>query len=181
MYDELAGGRRASGPQHFPLVDDHGCLEGPFNAFLLRPALGERLQALGAAVRYETALSDRVREIAILVVAAFWESGFEQYAHEAIGRSVGLTDDELAVIRAGSSADTEQHWPDPLDLVTVRVCRALAERGDLDDDTYAMAVGAIGEPGVFELTTLVGYYATLALQLRVFRVPNPAETKADPQ
>jgi len=27
---------------------------------------------------------------------------------------------------------------------------------------------------VFELTTLVGYYATLALQLRVFRVDGPA-------
>jgi 4-carboxymuconolactone decarboxylase len=26
---------------------------------------------------------------------------------------------------------------------------------------------------VFELTTLVGYYATLALQLRVFRVDAP--------
>ncbi len=27
--------------------------------------------------------------------------------------------------------------------------------------------------GPFKLTTLVGYYATLALQLRVFRVPVP--------
>jgi 4-carboxymuconolactone decarboxylase len=26
---------------------------------------------------------------------------------------------------------------------------------------------------LFELTTLVGYYATLALQLRTFRVPAP--------
>jgi 4-carboxymuconolactone decarboxylase len=31
-------------------------------------------------------------------------------------------------------------------------------------------VAQLGEDGVFELTTLVGYYATLALQLRVFRV-----------
>jgi 4-carboxymuconolactone decarboxylase len=29
-------------------------------------------------------------------------------------------------------------------------------------------VKALGERGLFELTTLVGYYATLALQLRVF-------------
>jgi 4-carboxymuconolactone decarboxylase len=28
----------------------------------------------------------------------------------------------------------------------------------------------LGPEGVFELTALVGYYATLALQLRVFRV-----------
>ena len=32
------------------------------------------LQALGAAVRYETSLPDRAREIAILVVAVHWDS-----------------------------------------------------------------------------------------------------------
>jgi len=32
---------------------------------------------------------------------------------------------------------------------------------------------AAGHGGAFELTTLVGYYATLALQLRVFRVGAP--------
>jgi 4-carboxymuconolactone decarboxylase len=31
----------------------------------------------------------------------------------------------------------------------------------------------MGAAGLFELLTLVGYYATLALQLRVFRVPAP--------
>jgi 4-carboxymuconolactone decarboxylase len=51
--------------------------------------------------------------------------------------------------------------------------RALVQDGDLDDGQYAEAVAALGEAGVFELTTLVGYYATLALQLRVFRVGGP--------
>jgi 4-carboxymuconolactone decarboxylase len=31
----------------------------------------------------------------------------------------------------------------------------------------------LGEEGLVELSTLVGYYATLALQLRIFRVPAP--------
>jgi hypothetical protein len=42
--------------------------------------------------------------------------------------------------------------------------------GDADEVTYTHAVATVGERAVFELTTLVGYYATLALQLRVFRV-----------
>ena len=69
VYDTIAGGRRAQGPQLFQLVDDDGALEGPFNAFLLQPRLGAALQAVGSAVRYETSLTDRAREIAILVVA----------------------------------------------------------------------------------------------------------------
>ncbi len=168
-YDAIAGGRRAGGPQLFRLTDDQGGLEGPFNAFLLQPRLGEALQAVGSAVRYETALSDRAREIAILVVARQWDSAFEWYAHEAVGRHVGLTDDELAAIRElrwDAFAGDEQ--------VVARATHLLAAAGgDLDDAAYAAAVAALGADGLFELLTLVGYYATLALQLRVFRVPTP--------
>src|SRR3954451_15798780 len=77
VYDAVTGGPRAQGPQLFRLVDEEGALEGPFNAFLLQPHVGAPLQALGAALRYQTSLSDRAREIAILVVAVHWESEFE--------------------------------------------------------------------------------------------------------
>jgi 4-carboxymuconolactone decarboxylase len=169
LYDAIAGGRRAQGPQVFRLVDDEGRLEGPFNAFLLQPGLGATLQAVGTAVRYETTLEDRAREIAILVVAAVWECGFEVYAHEAVGRSVGLTDAELAGIRSATydvlTASEER--------TLARTVHALAARGDLDDAEYAAALEALGLTRLFELLTLVGYYATLALQLRVFRVAAP--------
>ena len=45
LYDAIAGGRRAQGPQLFRLADADGRLEGPFNAFLLQPRLGSALQA----------------------------------------------------------------------------------------------------------------------------------------
>ena len=171
LYDAIAGGRRAQGPQLFRLVDDHGRLEGPFNAFLLQPRLGSALQALGAAVRYDTGLDDRCREIVILAVAAHWRSDFEWYAHEAVGRAAGLDDAELAAVRDGRyDALTGR------EAVVARTAAALAARGDLDDAEYAAAVEVAGTAGLFELLTLVGYYATLALQLRVFRVPAPDDT-----
>ena len=152
LYDAIAGGRRAQGPQLFRLADAGGRLEGPFNAFLLQPRLGSALQALGASVRYDTGLDDRSREIAILVVAAHWRSDFEWYAHEAVGRAAGLGNADLAALREGRHAE-------------------LAGR----ESVYAEAVGHLGPSGLFELLTLVGYYATLALQLRVFRVPAPED------
>lgn len=168
VYEDIAGGRRAQGPQLFQLVDRQRRLEGPFNAFLLQPRLGAALQAVGSAVRYETTLSDRAREIAILVVSVRWESEFEWYAHEAVGRHIGLTDDEIDGIRVGRYDVLPEG-----DLVVANVCRELAATGDLGDESYTAAVRAVGLTQVFELTTLVGYYATLALQLRVFRVPLP--------
>ena len=175
LYDAIAGGRRAQGPQRFRLTDADGCLEGPFNAFLLQPRLGSALQALGAAVRYETGLDDRCREIAILAVAARWRSAFEWYAHEAVARAAGLTDADLAAIlddQPGVLAGRE--------AVVAKTTAALAARGDLDDAEYREATAELGPGGLFELLTLVGYYATLALQLRVFRLPAPAETPFPP-
>ncbi len=171
LYDAIAGGRRAQGPQLFRLVDDHGRLEGPFNAFLLQPRLGSALQALGSSVRYDTGLDDRCREIAILVVAAHWRSDFERYAHEAVGRSAGLDEAELAAVRDGRYAALTGR-----EAVVARTVNALVVRGDLDDAEYLEAVEVVGTAGLFELLTLVGYYATLALQLRVFRVPAPDGT-----
>lgn len=169
LYQAITGGRRAGGPQLFPLVDPDGCLVGPFNAFLLQPAVGSALQALGSAVRYETGLDNRIREIAILVVAAHWDSEFEWYAHAAIARSLGLDDADLSGLREGrfdTLSSAEQ--------LAARTTAALVAKRDLDDAGYAEFVAGFGRPALFELLTLVGYYGTLALQLRVFRVAAPA-------
>ncbi|MEU4233002.1 carboxymuconolactone decarboxylase family protein [Nonomuraea sp. NPDC026600] len=151
-----------AGPRGTSMLDDEGGLVGPFNAMLLSPPVGDALQELGAAIRYRSGLSARAREIAILVVAGHWDSAFELRVHEEIGRGLGLTEDELAALRTGAALELA----DPDEDAVLRVTRALVTRADLDDSEYA----ELGESVVFELTTLVGYYATLALQLRVFRV-----------
>ncbi|GLW66326.1 carboxymuconolactone decarboxylase [Actinomadura rubrobrunea] len=174
LYEEIVSGPRGNGP--FALTDDAGGLHGPFNAMLLRPTLGHALQGLGAAIRYRGALPARCREIAILVVAAVWDSAFERHAHEAAGRAAGLTDEELRALRDGDDDVFSGVFADERERVVAVTTRTLAERHDLTDEEYARAVDVLGADGVFELTAIVGYYATLALQLRVFRVPVPGES-----
>ena len=53
----------------------------------------------------------------------------------------------------------------------LRVSRALLEDGDLDDAAYADAAAVLGEAGMIEVSTVIGYYSMVALQLRLFRVP----------
>jgi 4-carboxymuconolactone decarboxylase len=166
LYASITSGPRGGAQGPFALVDDTGALTGPFNAMLLQPELGGALQALGTAVRFQGSLPGRSRELVILIVAAHWSSAFEQQAHEAAGRLAGLSEAEMAAVRAGREPDLA----DPAERAAVRAARALVRAGDLDDQEYAVAVAELGEAGVFELTTLVGYYAMLALQLRVFRV-----------
>jgi 4-carboxymuconolactone decarboxylase len=164
LYAAITGGPRAQGPQHFPLTSADGSLRGPFDVMLRSPAVGTAQQELGAAIRYRTGFTDRMRELAILLVAARWDSAFEREAHEAIARAAGFRDDELAAIRALDVA-----LFDGDEGVVGRATVALLN-GDLTNDEWDAASTTLGIDGVFELTALVGYYATLALQLRVFRV-----------
>jgi 4-carboxymuconolactone decarboxylase len=115
-------------------------------------------------------LPDRVRELAILAVAAHWDSDFERYSHVPLALHVGLSEAEVGALLAGAEVPFE----DPAERAVLRVVRALLQVSDLTDEEYAAGRDALGEQGLVELTTLVGYYATLALQLRVFRVGTPA-------
>ena len=165
LHARITGGPRARGPQHFALTAPDGGLAGPFDGFLRSPAIGDAMQGLGAAIRYDSLLSPRLREGAILLVAARWDSAFERAAHEAVGGAVGLDDADLTALRRGevpASADEAER-------AGLEVVRALLG-GDLSDGAWARLLPQVGERTMFELTALVGYYAALALQLRVFRV-----------
>ena len=169
LYREILGGPRGQGPRAVQLSSGAGGLAGPFNAMLFAPAVGHALQELGAAIRFRTHLSPRIREMAILVVAQAWDSGYERASHEPIGREAGLTDPEIEALRVGD----DPKFADDTEQIAYSVALALTGPADLDDEEYAAALGALSEEGLVELSTLVGYYAILALQLRIFRVPAP--------
>lgn len=173
LRERIVGGPRGSGAQHFPLTTSDGALTGPFGVMLHEPALGAPLQELGSAVRYATGLTDRVREIAVLTVAAATDSAFEQWAHERVGRAAGLHDTELAALADGcfTSVDTTEQ-------AAYEFCRRLLEdTSHVDDDAYATLRDTLGTTTITELVVLVGYYRTLAQLLDVFDVGVPDEQR----
>ena len=163
LYDEIIGGPRSQGPQAFAIVDAEGRLEGPFDAMLLAPEVGAALQNLGAAIRYRTSLSPRVRELCILLVGTSAGSRFEWTSHSAIARGVGLTAAELTAIQAG-----EVHaFTDPDEAAAGRLVVCLLA-GRVPDAEFDAAQTQLGARGVFEVSTLVGYYQLLSAQLALF-------------
>jgi 4-carboxymuconolactone decarboxylase len=169
LYDDIVGGPRGSGPQHFALTTATGALTGPFGVMVHEPALGRPLQELGSAIRYGTGLTGRVREIAILAVAVATDSAFERHAHERVGRASGLTDDELGALAEGTFAST-----DPVERAAYALCRRLLDdRPRLTEEEYADLVADLGTTTITELVVLVGYFRTLAQLLDVFDVGVP--------
>jgi 4-carboxymuconolactone decarboxylase len=168
VYDALAD------PPGRVRIDPDGSLQGPFDAMLRAPRSGAALQSVGAALRYHSVLTERVRELATLQVAAHHRSDFEWYAHAPIAAAAGLSAAVLESVRTGASVEPD----DPAERVAAIVVAQLLTTGDVDDDAWASAVGHLGEAGAVELTTLVGYYALLAMQMRVLRVPLPPDAPA---
>lgn len=166
LYEAIVGARKSGAVGALSLVDENGHLAGPFNAMLLNPDLGMALQELGTAIRYRSALTPRCRELAILAVAAQWQCAFELDAHTIIGAQVGLTDAEMEAVRAGRAVPL----PDDEETAVLAVTRSLVQTAHLSDPEYEAAVTVLSPAKVFEISTLVGYYSLLALQLRVFVV-----------
>lgn len=170
VYLGITSGPRASGQQVFALKDENGALNGPFGLMLHVPALGSVLQELGAAIRYRTRMSNRVREIAILQVAAATQSDFERYAHERLGRAAGLSDVELDALRTGRfcSGDSKEQ-------TVYLLCERLLAGEDIDALAFQETRRVLNDEEILEVTILVGYYRTLAQMMAVFNVKAPAE------
>jgi 4-carboxymuconolactone decarboxylase len=166
LYEELRYGPRARGHQFFALADADGVLTGPFNAMLTSPPVGTALQRLGSALRYQADLPDLIRELVILVVAAYLGSEFEWDAHETQARHYGVDDEVIAALGDGRPPSLT----DDAQCAAHDLAVALLRGEDIPDERYYGIAAALGTSGVFEVSALVGYYWLLAAQLRLFQV-----------
>jgi 4-carboxymuconolactone decarboxylase len=174
LFEAIAGGRRARGVALKKLLTAEGGLHGPFNAWLHAPAIGMLVQRLGEKLRFEGALTDRQREIAILCVAALWRSEFEWWAHARIARECGLEEEIIEAIAARDRPPLE----DEAEGLVHDLTRAVLDDHRVSETLYESAVAALGAGVVVELVTLVGYYTLVSMTLNVFEVDvPPGETR----
>lgn len=174
FYERLLSGPRARAGD-VPLVDPgSGALLGPFAVMAVAPAIGEAVQRVGSALRYESGLDPLVREAAILMVAVHEHCAFEWFAHEERARGAGLQESQIQQIRQGA-LPTGLSRPQEQALIAVDL---MLRRRSLDDPVYRDACRALGRRGLAELVWLTGYYAMLALALAVFDPADPAAPSA---
>jgi 4-carboxymuconolactone decarboxylase len=174
LCERITGGKRSKGRTYESFFTATGGLRGPFNAYLYSPVIGEAAQRLGEAVRFESSIPPKLREIAILTVAAKWKAQYEWWAHERIGRQLGIEERVIKSLKAGE----QPQFKTPAEASVFAFCRELLENESVSDRLYAASVELLGEAGVVELVMLVGYYITVAMILNVFEVPVPDGQKA---
>ena len=144
-------------------------LRGPFSVWVRSPNVGMPAQQLGAAVRFDTSLSDQVREVAICVVGAFHRAKFEFAMHGPMAVAAGVDAAAVETIRRRGTPSLPADQAAGHDLAV-----QLLRDHRIDDATYQTAVDLLGEGGVIELVTTIGYYCLVSLLLNAFEVPLPA-------
>ncbi len=148
---------------------DDGALIGPFAPMLRFPQFGAPLWAYTKALIEHATLPKTVREVAILVTGARFNSRYELYAHEHVAAGVGLSAATIATIAAGQRpADLGAAEATAYDFAS-----ALAGGRYVPGSTWEAARDAFGEDGVAELVFLVGGYSVVSVVLNAFDMPVP--------
>lgn len=146
-----------------------GVVRGPFALWLRIPALADRANQLGNALRLEGKLDKRVFEVVILVVARHWSAQYEWFAHAQAAESVGVSTAVIEAIRqraapASPQADEQLAWALTLEL---------NEQKHLSQASHAKGQAMFGTEGMIELVTVAGFYTMVAMMINAFDAPVP--------
>jgi len=168
LHRNLTGGKRAKAPRKFPLENEDGSLNGPFNVLLHNPEIGDWVQKLGNQLRFESRLSGQLREVAILTAGQHWRSNYEWFAHSIIAQKEGVSDEAIAAIKEGKAPPDNEEW-----ALVHRLVSEFLKTARVSDETYKQAIASFGEAATVELTILAGYYCMISGILNVFEVDMP--------
>jgi 4-carboxymuconolactone decarboxylase len=155
VYELIASGPRAE-------------VVGPLRVWLTSPAMAERAQALGQYARYDSVLPEHLSELAILVTARIWSSGFEWSHHAPIAEKAGIPPSAVGAIGRGERPEFE----DPRMAAIFNYAVELQRDRRIGDAAHAAALEALGEQGVVDLVAICGYYALISMTINAFGVPD---------
>ncbi len=155
------------------MMDAQGALLGPFPAMLHYPRFGIPALSFLRTLDMHATLNKRIREVAILTVAAHFGARFELYAHEIMSEAFGMSPDIIASLAAGCHPYglTEQ------EAIAHTIAHVLVAGHIVPDSTYKRAIDLLGQDAVAELFFLIGGYSFIAVILNGFDMPAPQNFK----
>lgn len=163
-YDRVAAARQ-------------GSVSGPYGILLHSPELAHRTAALGEYTRWNSVLTDRQTETAIIAVAREMDANVMWASHVRLGREAGVPEATVEAVASGGDLDALE---DEEATIVRYVRELLGSTHRVSDATFEAARTHLGEQGVVDLTGLLGYYAIVGYTLNAFQVEPPEGSAALP-
>ena len=144
---------------------------GPGSVMINSPEMRRRANHLADYLRQESSLPKKIQELAMLVTARSMDCQFIWNAHSGRGRQEGLSDGLVDALRDNRPLPTL-----PADeSAVVSYGTEFFKTHKVSQTTFQAALDQLGPQGLTELTTLMGYYALLALNANAFEIDLPQE------
>jgi 4-carboxymuconolactone decarboxylase len=131
--------------------------------FVNHPDLTKEFLKFNVHLLFNSTLPPRLRELAILRVAHRTDSKYEWVQHVKMGRSVGLTDDEIAGLQSGEAADA-------FDRIVLAAVDELLATYELSDATWSALGERFDKRQRMDFVFTIGCYVTVSMALKTFGV-----------
>jgi 4-carboxymuconolactone decarboxylase len=148
-----------------------GFLPAPYRVWLHHAPIAERMERLGTFLNKGGLLSEREFEIAIVVVGQQLDSPYVINAHlNALVR----TDHPPEVVEA-MRARRRPTFATERETIIYDIAMNTYDPQPASDELFERATRILGRDGLAELIVLIGYYTSVALAMKMHRVPVPAK------
>jgi 4-carboxymuconolactone decarboxylase len=151
-------------------VDSRGMhVFGPFAVMLRSPDLMLASAAMGDYVRHRSALPPRLSELAILITAQHWSQTYQRAVHAPIAIESGV---DAELVQAVADGRRHDRMADD-EACVYDFLTELYRTRFVGDETYARALGCLGEHGVVDLLGIAGHYTFLSMVMNTARTAPP--------
>ena len=150
------------------LVETRGAAGGPSKMWVHNPKLVKASAPLGAHFHPGGySLSEREREIAVIIINSKWHSAYPTNAHERRGKEVGLPAEKVEAMLSGLPTS----FADEREQTVYEMAICLSNSRWVSKGLYDRAVRALGHVGITDVITLMGYYTSVSMTLAFYDVP----------
>ncbi len=156
IYDEIARPRG-------------GVVRGPFPIWLRNPALADRANQFGNALRVHAKLEKRLFELMVLIIARHWSAQYEWFSHAKSALKAGLSPRIVEAVRDRRSPEFVRED----ERLVYEIITELVETRTLSQPSYDRVLAALGLDLLIELITAAGFYTMVAMMLNAFDAPVP--------
>jgi 4-carboxymuconolactone decarboxylase len=166
-YDEMTPEQQDA---YQKMLEARGRLPGPNKIYIHNPKLANVMGPLGAYFRTGYSLSEREREIAVVIICARFHSAYPTNAHERAAKNAGLSAEQVEAMLSGLPTS----FSDAREQVVYEMAVCLSNARWVSRGLYDRAVAALGHEGITDVITLMGFYSSVSMTLAFYDVPADA-------
>jgi 4-carboxymuconolactone decarboxylase len=149
------------------IVAKRGKIGGPFKVWLHSPELCDRVEALGAFVRFDCSMPERIREYALLIASRHFDAQFSWNSHIDKAIETGIPPEAVEALATWAEPD----FGDDIVLATFHVfATELLTTHFVSDDTFARARAVFTDQQLVDAIGLLGNFTLLSMCLNTFQV-----------